>query len=404
MSGRRSVGIAAVVAVGVLGGGWALAQRSADERPRTTAQPGEVGERVLAQASVVALDGVAEVRARVEGRVVRVLVREGDRVTAGQLLAELESETQSAETDRRSAERRALLESARAVAQGARPEERAAAEADALAAREELTLARDRLARTERLAAAGSGTAQSAVEARQAFRAAEARAGAVEARRRLAVAGGRAEDVRAAQARVAAAEALESQARNELGRTRLVAPVAGVVLARRVDPGDTTVLLAGAPPAFDIADTSRTELRLEVEEADAERLQAGAAVRVLRQGGRGSVGTAHITRVAERLERRTIGADDARVRSDGLVRAALAAWDAPTSLPLGLHLEGEVVLARHVAARVPREAVAVHLGRATVREPWGPWFRERAVTLGVADARDVELRDLAAGTTVLLGR
>ena len=40
--------------------------------------PGQTagGERMVAQAAVVAVEGVAEVRARVEGRVVSVLVRE----------------------------------------------------------------------------------------------------------------------------------------------------------------------------------------------------------------------------------------------------------------------------------------------------------------------------------------
>ena len=404
-SRAMQVGVVGVSVLALVGGsaGWALAQRAADGRPRATVEAGTVDDRVVAQAAVAAIDGIAEVRARVDGRVVRVLVREGDRVTEGQLLAEIESETQAAETERRVADRLALSESARAVAQGARPEERAAAEAEAMAAREELTLARDRLARTERVAATGGTSAQSVVEARQAFRAAEARASAVEARWRLTRAGGRVEDVRAARARVAAAEAMEVQARSELGRTRLVAPIAGVVLARRIDPGDTTVMLVGAPPAFDIADPARTELRLEVEEADAERLQVAAQVRVTHQGGHGTVGSAHIVRVSERLDRRTIGADDARVRSDGLVRAAWAAWDTPTSLPLGLRLEGEVIVPRAVAMRVPRSAVAVHLGRATVSVPWGIWSRERTVTLGVADEREVEVRGIAPGTRVLLG-
>ncbi|MBP6830528.1 MAG: biotin/lipoyl-binding protein [Deltaproteobacteria bacterium] len=395
--GRVAVGL---LVVGIAGG--ALAQRVGNARPRATAGAGTLDERMVAQAAVVAVEGVAEVRARVEGRVVSVLVREGERVTEGQLLAEIESEMQSAETSRRAADRLALLESARAVARGARPEEQAAAEAEARAAREELALARDRAARAEQIASSGSGSAQSAVEARQGFRAAEARAAAVEARWRLTRGGGRAEDVRAARARVTAAEALEAQARSELSRTRLLAPAAGIVLARRVDPGDTTMLSAASPPAFEIADPGRTELRLEVEESDAERLRVGALVRVVRLGGRGAVGTAHIARVGGRLDRRSIGADDGRVRSDGLVRPAWASWDAPTTLPIGLHLEGEIMAPRSVLTRVPREAVTVRLGRAVVRVPWGVWSRERPVTLGSIDPRFVEVSGIPGGTTVLL--
>ena len=78
-----------LLVVGIAGG--ALAQRVGNARPRATAGAGTLDERMVAQAAVVAVEGVAEVRARVEGRVVSVLVREGERVTEGQLLAEIES-------------------------------------------------------------------------------------------------------------------------------------------------------------------------------------------------------------------------------------------------------------------------------------------------------------------------
>src|SRR5436190_1522830 len=69
------------------------------------------------------------------------------------------------------------------------------------------------------------------------------------ARRDLATAGGRREDVQAARDRVAAAEAALDEAKRHLDRTRVVAPVDGVVLARRVDEGDT--VMASALALFD---------------------------------------------------------------------------------------------------------------------------------------------------------
>ena len=115
--------------------------------------PGELRERLVCRAAVVPSDGVANVRARVPGRARRVLVREGDRVAQGQLLAELEGDDLVAELARAEADERALGATAAALAEGARPEERTALEAELLAARAELDLARDRAAREGRLAA-----------------------------------------------------------------------------------------------------------------------------------------------------------------------------------------------------------------------------------------------------------
>ncbi len=111
-------------------------RRGNARRPTARVAPATLPERLIARAEVVPSDGVAEVRARAEGRVLRVLVREGDRVRAGQLLAEIEAESLQAEVQRRQAERSALDANAASVAAPARPDERALAEAEAAALRE----------------------------------------------------------------------------------------------------------------------------------------------------------------------------------------------------------------------------------------------------------------------------
>lgn len=394
----RKLAIAAALAV-VVGVAASTARVGA---PRAIVGEAEIKERVLVAAVVTPLDGVAEVRPRADGKVVRVLVREGDAVTAGQLLAELEADTQTVEAQRRSAEVEAATAAASGVAAGARSEERLAAEAEAKALREEVALLKDKLGRVERLAAQGSASEAALTEARQSTLVAEAKLQAAEARLRLASSGGRVEDVKAARARVGSAQAALAAAQLDVDRTKLVAPVAGVILARRVDPGDTTTLAVGAPAAFDIADPSRTEVRLEAEEGDIDALAKGAAARLVRQGSSIEVGTASIVRVGERMERRTIGADDARVRADGLVRAGWAAWGAETRLPIGLKLDAWIERPpRKVATAAPRGAVTVRDGAAWVEEPLLLWSRSRKVELGLADAEHVEVKGVAAGTVVL---
>src|SRR4051812_28472294 len=104
MDARRWAALATAVAMTAL-----AAQTVANSRaPSARVASGPVRERVVARAIVVPAEGVARVRARTEGRVLAVAVREGDRVEVGQLLAVLDDAVARAELDRRTAERNAL--------------------------------------------------------------------------------------------------------------------------------------------------------------------------------------------------------------------------------------------------------------------------------------------------------
>lgn len=192
-----------------------------------------------------------------------------------------------------------------------------------------------------------------------------------------------------------------------LSDSRIVAPVSGVLLARRVDPGDALSVASqgGTLALFEIADPTRTEVRAEIEERDAARVTKGLSAKLSLPGGRTEVGRGVIERVADRIERRTIGADEARVRADGGVRAAWIAWsgEAPEGLTLGQKLEAEISLAPKTAAtRVPRRAVMVRDGRTVVETPMLLWSRQVPVKVGAADGALAEISGIAAGTKVFL--
>jgi HlyD family secretion protein len=374
-------------------------------RPTARVAPGEIHETLLARAEVVPVDGVAEVRPRADGRVLRVLVREGDHVRAGQLLAEIDAAPYEAELLRREAEQRAFSASASSLAAPARLDERDAADAEAAALREEARLARTQAERTERLHRAGAATESELQSSRAAAEGAAQRVRMAEARTRIARRGGRPEDVRAAQARVHAAEAAVVLARRDLDRTRLEAPVDGVVLARRVDPGDTVTAAMNAEAAFEVADAARVEIRAEVEDLDASRIAPGMPVTLALASSDLAAGDGVIARVSPRLERRRVGAEDVRVRADSLVRVV---WITPSRAGgwvLGQRLDATVRLApRRAAAVLPRRAVRVLDGRALVETPTLGGFaaQARAVRLGAADDARVEVLGLAAGTVVVL--
>ena len=396
----RWLAVAALAAVSL--GTWSYARTTA---ATAVVASGPIVDRIAVRGVVEAKDGIAKVRSLVDGRALRVLVRVGDEVRAGQLLAELESDTVSAELAQREAEKRAASANVGSVREGTRAEERAALVAEALAARHEWEYAKQRAELDERLFATGGLSASVRDLTVETEKVKRAQMDEAQSRARLAQAGGRAADVTAARERVQAAEAAASLARRWLDRTRLVSPIDGRVLVRRVDPGDTIVIAALPPPLFEIADVSQTEVRIEIEELDAMRVTEGQTVKVTPPGGNPLLGTARIARLSPRLERRTIDADDARVRAEGLVRVAWLEWDPGKAPPLALgqHLDATVETAlREARALVPRAAVSIKDGRATVRVPFGPWASDKLVELGAADERYVEVRGIEAGTRVLL--
>jgi multidrug resistance efflux pump len=401
-----------LIAVSAVGFRWAMAARA----PVTRVEAGVIDQRVVARAIVVPVDGVAEVRPRIEGRVTRVAVREGDAVKAGDVLAEIEAEDLRADVARQAAELAALESEARAVREGARPEEQAAADGDLQAARDELAIATDRAGREEKLFVSGSTPEASLQASQRAVDLARSRVLGAEARARLARAGGRHTAVRAAEERATAASQALRAAESVLRRGTIVAPIDGVVVARRIDPGDVVTAaspaIGGETAAFEVADTTKTEVRIEILDADADRVRVGQHVTLTPEGGGPVIAEGHVARMNPELQRRTIGLEDARVRSDRRIRAAWVAMDAAArgqaddtverrTLSIGQRLEAVVLVdERKVHARVLKSAVQVHDGQPVVESPWGPFARALPVTLGARSDRFVEVTGAPPGTVV----
>lgn len=182
-----------------------------------------------------------EVGAEVTGPLDSVLVDVNDPVTKGQVIAVINTEI----IDQQIAQSRANLNAARA----------ALAQAQAV-----LNIDKVQLGRLEEVRRLSGGRVPSQIELEQAQAAVE--------RDRAAVA--------SARANIEAAEALLKG--NLTTRTRAVirAPVTGVVLARRVEPGQTVVANFNTVTLFVIAeDLSQMQLRVSVDEADVGQVRSG---------------------------------------------------------------------------------------------------------------------------------
>ena len=182
-----------------------------------------------------------QVGSEVSGRIDRVLVDVNDRVVPGQVLAEINTDV----IEDQITQAQANLNAARA-----RVEE----------ARATLDVDRAQLARFREVFRVSDGRVPSQVELEQA-EAAVRRGNAT---------------VASAQAAVRSSEAQLSTAVTNRNRAVVRSPVAGIVLARQVEPGQTVAASFSTPTLFIIAeDLSAMQLQVAIDEADVGEVEEG---------------------------------------------------------------------------------------------------------------------------------
>lgn len=223
-----------------------------------------------------------DIAAKLPGRVKDVLVKEGDFVTAGQILAHLD--TQVFEAQRREAE--ANLEQARSNVANARSAlaqriaEKNAALAVVAQRQAELDVAKIRLARTETLASKELIAAQDLDDDRANFKRADAAYIAAQAQVKAAEAN--IENARyqilGAQSAQAAAKETISRIQAEIDDSALKAPCDGRVQYRVAEPGE--VLGAGGR-VLDLIDLSDVYMTFFLSAAAAGRVAIGSEVRLI---------------------------------------------------------------------------------------------------------------------------
>ena len=222
-----------------VGAGYALLARPGDTTAYRTepVQRGALTVNVTATGQVQPLNQV-DVGSELSGRLASVDVDYNDTVTAGQVLARLDTD----ELEATVREQRAALDAARA----------SVSEAQATQVEARLKYARNRdLAKRELASREDVDTAEAAFK--------RAEAGVVSAR-----------------ADVSRAEATLRTAETRLDKAVIRAPISGIVLARNVEPGQTVVASLQTPVLFTLAENlEHMELHVDVDEADVGRLKAG---------------------------------------------------------------------------------------------------------------------------------
>ncbi|MEO8698740.1 MAG: efflux RND transporter periplasmic adaptor subunit [Kofleriaceae bacterium] len=277
------------------------------------------------------------------GRIVEILVDEGDPVKAGQVLARLDDRLSrarvgAAEAQLAQAKARYLL-----ARRGPRSEDLAAARAEADAAAAAASHRVSEQHRSEQLGKVGA-VADAVVDADDAAaRVAAAQANAATARYQSLSRGTRTEQVEEAAASIALAQAELDAAKVALDQMTLRAPTDGVILRRTAEVGALVTLMTPAP-VVSLADLRRLEIRAEIDEADVAAISVGQAAYATAEAFGDRKFPVRIVRVTNELGRKTVRDDDPRARVDTRVLEVIARFEgAPTdALPLGLRMSVHV--------------------------------------------------------------
>jgi RND family efflux transporter MFP subunit len=322
---------------------------------------------VLASGSVEARE-TSNVAFQVPGKVARVAVEEGAPVRQGQLLAELDPADYEYGVQAATGQVGMAEAASRKAQTGARAQELERA-------RIALQRAEDEYRRMKQLYDAKALAPND-------FQKVEAACMMARQQYSEAHEGARREDKAAARSAVEQAQAGASVARKRLADTKLLAPIAGMIARRGVNPGET---IGAGMPVFTIVDLNPVKVRVGVPETDIARVRAGQAASVL------------IPAMAER-------SFEGRV---GLVGIAAEPASRTYTVKILVPNPNHILRAGMIAEAQIRTDVAVEAltlpGEAVMRDPQGAtlvylYFPERRrvyarrVQAGGVEGREVEIR------------
>ena len=130
-------------------------------------------------------------------------------------------------------------------------------------------------------------------------------------------------DLDIARARLETATAEVARYEAQLRKTRLVAPIAGTVIDRQVDTGET---VETGDHAFTLANLARLRVDAEADEADAGALAVGAPVAITADGYEGRSWKGTIEEIADAVTLRKLKAQDPGRPTDTRIVAVKVAF------------------------------------------------------------------------------
>jgi HlyD family secretion protein len=293
------------------------------------------------------------VAAEVGGRILELPVVEGNRTNQGDVMARLDTRDVDLALQRARADRDGAAAALRLLEAGSRPEDIRQAQAQLAAATSEVAVAQAELAsaetdleRFEQLLKSNSGSQKQRDDAatrrnvaRDRVASARAHENAARAAEARLAAGARREEIDAARARLAGAEAQIASFEKNKADATVLAPIAGIVSERLLDPGE---MAAPRVPIVVLADLDHAWAEVFVAEPDIPRLKLGQTATIFTDAGSSIQGTvSFISAKAEFTPRNVQTADD---RSKLVYRVKIAVDNREGLLKQGMPVEAEIPL------------------------------------------------------------
>ncbi len=289
---------------------WAIFQY--EKRTPTPAIATVAADYVAAEGKVETMPGydINLGTGELNGKVARILVQEGDKVSPGQLVAVLDNADLSAQAQ--AAERGLAVAQSRLkeVLAGARREEimQAAAALEGATAGEQEA---ERLYRRyKELRAKGMVSPAALDERERVLKEAQASVEEATQQHELLKAGPRPETVKLSRDQVTLARAELEHSRKLLDKTLLRSPIAGTVIKRYLDEGEG---VTPEIPILAIADLARIWINAEVDETDVGRIAVGDPVVISSDAYPGRVFKGSIRQIADYAGERRVKPNDPAV-------------------------------------------------------------------------------------------
>jgi HlyD family secretion protein len=291
----------------------------------------------------------------VGGRIIELKVAEGDRVRSGDVIARLDTSDTEIAIQRAAAERQQADAQLKLLLAGSRSEDIRqssaqfqSANAEVNAAQAELDAASADVQRFESLLRVNAGSVKQRDDAVMRRDVAAARVRAAQERARAASdalsrvkAGARPQEIDAARARVAAADAQLASLRKNLADAVLKSPVGGLVTSKLVDEGE---LVAPRTPMVVITDLDHAWANVYVDEQEVPRLKIGAHAILVTDAGQRLDGT--ITFISPKAEFTPRNVQTAEERSKLVYRVKVSADNSNGVLKPGMPVEADLSAAQ----------------------------------------------------------
>ncbi|MFA5627224.1 MAG: secretion protein HlyD [Thiohalomonadaceae bacterium] len=279
-----------------------------------------------------------ELAFRQPGRVAVMFFDEGDTVTAGKVMAQLDDRPYREALAAIEAELRAARAGLDKLRSGSRPQEIAQAQEGVNQAQVVAHEAERNFSRQSALLKSGASSQRTADAARADYEQAVASLTSAKAALSLSKDGFRSEDIEAGAARVDAAEAALAQANTALADTMLIAPSNAIVMARVREPGS---MVTSNSTVYSLSLGDPVYVRAYVSEPDLGRIAPGTQVRV-RTDSSNKVYLGQIGFISPRAEFTPKTVETTELRTDLVYRLRVVVTDADQGLRQGMPVTVDV--------------------------------------------------------------